>query len=186
MRCEVGMRKRRPLRPGFVVTFGAAAAVATACGGTIVDPFSEPPISRNPPGPQQGDSGPTEGGGGCPAEPPLVGTSCTVTTEAPVMDCAYFVACGNEIFECSRDQVTSGWTLFMPLPKPTCPASIPVSGDPCPCFDPGTSCEYPASDCNGQKQTEEAVCQSGGFWQTEIATCNPPPVDGGPPDAGGD
>jgi hypothetical protein len=179
------MRKRRPLRPGFVVTFGAAA-VATACGGTVVDPSPGQPGGMNPPVPDQGDSGSTEGGGGCPAEPPVVGTSCTDNGEGPLIHCTYFLSCGNETFECSRDPVMRGWRLFSPLPQPACPASMPVSGDPCPCFDSGTHCAYPAPDCNGQKQTEDAVCQSGGFWQTEIATCNPPAVDGGPPDAGGD
>jgi hypothetical protein len=47
-------------------------------------------------------------------------------------------------------------------------------------------CTYPGQECNGQKQTQTAVCAPGGFWQIEISSCNPPAVDAGPIDAGGD
>jgi hypothetical protein len=67
-------------------------------------------------------------------------------------------------------------------PAPTCPATKPANGTPCPCFEP-LSCHYATATCAGQPQDEIASCTPGGTWQLAISSCNPPAVEAGVGDA---
>lgn len=162
-------RRKRALRPSFVVTFAAAAAplAATGCGAVVSpshcgDSDGGAPCDANPPG--------------CPASQPAFGTPCSIPeTEQCVY--AYHTACPGVPSQGSYcDARTHTWRNIAsscnPPPPSICPDSPPTQGSAC---VPGrtTPCTY--GNCGGAPTTEARCDPSTSTWQVQQSSCNPPP-----------
>jgi hypothetical protein len=150
------MKKRKPLKTSFVVTFSSTAAMlvaATGCDG-LVSLVS----TSNPPGLY------------CPTERPATGDACD-SSQVPE-ECVYENQdeCGNSITvtcESSQWATDFGGSSCNPPPVLECTPETPAQGDPC--FGEG-SCTY-SDDC-GSPIT--ASCPMG-TWDVQYEViCNPP------------
>ncbi len=138
-------KKKRSLRPAFVVTACTASAIAAgiACSSSSND--------IPPPGGSSGVVNPPEQLG-CPPEKPQEGTPCTDNG----LSCSYG---GSAVFGCP-DPVTSGnvdcvtglWQAVgsdasCAAPGPGCPPAASANGFACPADASTGICTYP--DCTG-------------------------------------
>lgn len=150
------MKKRKPLKTSFVVTFAGTASMAVAATGCFTDTITNPPPAAS-----------------CPAELPAYGADCEAF-DVPVEGCVFESAdeCGNDV---TATCVDGAWELQYEgtcnPPMVTCPETRPTHGDPC--EDGVGTCEYP-DVCSWPIV---ATCQSS-TWDVQIPpTCNPPPCN---------
>lgn len=160
------MKKRKPLKPSFVVTIaaGTAALAAAGCLGEII---------TNPPPADCPESEPCDPPSvECPESPPAKGAAC----EPGEGSCSYKGSCDEAyvIATCGA----AGWELkygggSCNPPFVECPETPPQKGGAC--ASGYGSCDY-YDECGYVYLT--ATCGAGG-WEVEylVGTCNPPPVD---------
>lgn len=143
------MKKRKTLRSSFVVTFAGTASLAAAAAGC------DTMIITNPP--------PTA----CPDLVPASGEACDLAEVDP--ECIYQDECGNDVTAtCDGSDWTVEYTTSCnPPPVLSCPADLPLQGDPC--WGEG-SCTYDA--CGGPVTV---TCPVDQYELQYASTCNPPP-----------
>ncbi len=153
MYCAASMKNKRTFRAPFVMTLaaGAMAATVSGCGGDVV----------------------TGVGPGCPTEIATVGAACDPAVSTEV--CNYgtaFPGCPGT-YPNSRvcNPTTRQWmsvTATCNPPPPMCPTTPPMQGAAC---VGDLSCSFDGCAHNG---VWSARC-SGGRWDLQRGSCNPPP-----------
>ncbi len=179
------MRRRTTLRPSFVVTLAATAALG--CGASVsVNP---PPVPEDVPAADRPTSDnpvviDTDVRRACPSVLPVADSSCTpgvdpeTCTDASMQQPGCPPGVGATV-RC--DPNTRRWVPLPsicnpPAPVPVeCPAARPVDGTPCPFGTYLTTplrCGY---DLCGERNATEATCAGpASLWSVQQSSCNPP------------
>jgi hypothetical protein len=104
----------------------------------------------------------------CPAAPPAVGTSCTVSS--PGIPCDY----GDQLCYCGRapDDLSVGvpgtWACFGAPVNPACPARLPNIGEGC---EPqALACDYAINGCTAPPDST-VFCRDGAWEEGEKLRC---------------
>jgi hypothetical protein len=125
----------------------------------------------------------------CPATDPGLGANHKPCTAPASVRCSYEDLCPQHlvdqtqnVYACHDDGTGDHWTLVSKDYVPSCPATEPKTGDPCPCtIHMGfVACNYGA--CEDLTRTYAACKGIDTFeteWKVTSIACNPPEPDGG-------